>query len=83
MAPCFLAGSHPRAAGQHQPAGVLEPLSCDGEAWQGSKAKIVKNFKYQWGRNQKKHIELPAAEPADGGRGGNVYLRVQRTRESR
>ena len=54
----------------------------DGEAWQGSKAKIVKNFKYQWGRNQKKHIELPAAEPADGGRGGNVYLRVERTCES-
>ena len=37
----------------------------DGEAWQGSKPKTVKNFKYQWGRNIKKYIDLPAAEPAD------------------
>ena len=31
-------------------------------------------LKYQWGRNIKKYIDLPAAEPADGGRGGNVYV---------
>jgi GTPase involved in cell partitioning and DNA repair len=30
----------------------------------------------------KKYIELPAAEPADGGRGGNVYLRVDRKCDS-
>lgn len=55
----------------------------DGEGWTGqAKPKVVKNFKYQWGRNLKKYIELPAAEPADGGRGGNVYLRVDRTCDS-
>ena len=54
----------------------------EGEAWQGAKPKVVKNFKYQWGRNLKKFIELPAAEPADGGRGGNVYLRVDRKCDS-
>jgi len=55
----------------------------DGEGWTGTaKPKVVKNFKYQWGRNLKKFIELPAAEPADGGRGGNVYLRVDRTCDS-
>jgi Obg family GTPase CgtA len=55
----------------------------EGESWTGtSKPKVVKNFKYQWGRNLKKYIELPAAEPADGGRGGNVYLRVDRTCDS-
>ena len=26
----------------------------------------------------KKYIELPAAEPADGGRGGSVYVRVNK-----
>ena len=55
----------------------------DGESWTGTaKPKVVKNFKYQWGRNLKKYIELPAAEPADGGRGGNVYLRVDRKCDS-
>ena len=54
----------------------------DGEAWQGSKPKTVKNFKYQWGRNIKKYIDLPAAEPTDGGRGGNVYIRVDRAVDS-
>lgn len=54
----------------------------DGESWTGSKPKVVKNFKYKWGRNLKKYIELPAAEPADGGRGGNVYLRVDRKCDS-
>ena len=38
----------------------------DGESWTGTaKPKVVKNFKYQWGRNLKKYIELPAAEPAE------------------
>ena len=50
----------------------------DGEAWLSAKAKSVKNFKYKWGRNTKKFIELPAAEPADGGKGGDVYIRVDR-----
>ena len=54
----------------------------DGEAWLASKPKTVRNFKYKWGRNTKKFIELPAAEPADGGRGGNVYIRVDRSCES-
>ena len=32
----------------------------DGEAWtKQAKAKTVKNFKYQWGRNIKKFIDLP------------------------
>lgn len=50
----------------------------EGEAWQGAKAKVVKNFKYHPGKQQKKFIELAAAEPADGGRGGSVYVRVDR-----
>ena len=50
----------------------------DGEAWQSAQPKLVKNFKYRRGRNMKKYIELPAAEPADGGRGGSVYVRVNR-----
>ena len=54
----------------------------EGEAWTSSKSKTVKNFKYQWGRNIKKYIDLPAAEPADGGRGGNVYVRVNRNVDS-
>jgi GTPase involved in cell partitioning and DNA repair len=55
----------------------------DGEAWTTeAKAKTVKNFKYQWGRNVKKFIELPPAEPADGGAGGNVYIRVDRACDS-
>ena len=54
----------------------------EGEAWTSSKSKTVKNFKYQWGRNIKKYIDLPAAEPADGGRGGNVYIRVNRNVDS-
>ena len=54
----------------------------DGEAWQTSKTKTVKNFKYKWGTNSQKFIELPAAEPADGGRGGNVYIRVDRACDS-
>jgi GTPase involved in cell partitioning and DNA repair len=54
----------------------------DGEAWLGAKAKTVKNFKYKWGRNMKKYIELPAAEPADGGKGGDVFIRVDRHRDS-
>jgi hypothetical protein len=41
-------------------------------------AAVVKNFKYHPGKQQKKFIELAAAEPADGGRGGNVYVRVDR-----
>ena len=55
----------------------------DGEAWtKQAKAKTVKNFKYQWGRNIKKFIDLPPAEPADGGAGGNVYIRVDRACDS-
>ena len=54
----------------------------DGEAWDSAKPKVVKNFKYRWGRNIKKYVELPAAEPADGGRGGSVYIRVNRTCDS-
>ena len=54
----------------------------DAEAWQTSKTKTVKNFKYKWGTNSQKFIELPAAEPADGGRGGNVYIRVDRACDS-
>lgn len=50
----------------------------EGEAWQGAKSKVVKNFKYHPGKQQKKFIELAAAEPADGGRGGSVYIRVDR-----
>lgn len=55
----------------------------EGESWTTqAKGKVVKNFKYHPGKQQKKYIELAAAEPADGGRGGNVYIRVDRHCES-
>jgi hypothetical protein len=37
--------------------------------WPGAKPKLVTNFKFQRGGTQKRMIELPAAEAADGGRG--------------
>jgi hypothetical protein len=39
---------------------------------------VVRNFKYQAGRQQRKFIELPVAAPADGGKGGDVILYVVR-----
>jgi|TARA_B110000971_G_scaffold42578_2_gene41911 GTPase involved in cell partitioning and DNA repair len=55
----------------------------DGEGWTKEvKAKVVKNFKFSRGGNMKKFIELPAAEPADGGAGGNVFIRVDRACDS-
>tara|TARA_B110000977_G_C11091236_1_gene496970 strand:+ start:3500 stop:4984 length:1485 start_codon:yes stop_codon:yes gene_type:complete len=55
----------------------------DGESWTKEvKAKIVKNFKFSRGGNTKKFIELPPAEAADGGAGGNVYIRVDRACDS-
>ena len=38
----------------------------------------VRNFKYQPGRQQPKFIDLPVAEPADGGKGSDVLLYVVR-----
>lgn len=48
----------------------------DGEAKRSGKAKTVRNFKYQPGRQQPKFIDLPVAEPADGGKGSDVLLYV-------
>jgi GTPase involved in cell partitioning and DNA repair len=55
----------------------------DGEAWTTTaKSKTVKNFKYHPGGQQRKFIDLPSAEPADGGAGGDVYVRVNRACDS-
>lgn len=53
-----------------------------GERGRERKAKRVKNFKYTPGRSTPKWIELPPAEPADGGRGGDVVLVVDTAYDS-
>ena len=39
----------------------------DGETFKKAKPKVVKNSKFKRGTQQAKFIELPSAEPADGG----------------
>ena len=44
----------------------------DGETFKKAKPKVVKNSKFKRGTQQAKFIELPSAEPADGGIGGSI-----------
>jgi GTPase involved in cell partitioning and DNA repair len=54
----------------------------DGETFKKAKAIKVKNTKFKRGTQQSKFIELQAAEPADGGRGGSVYIVCDRFTDS-
>ena len=54
----------------------------DGETFKKAKPKVVKNSKFKRGTQQAKFIELPSAEPADGGIGGSVYIVCDRFTDS-
>ena len=54
----------------------------NGETFKKAKPKVVKNSKFKRGTQQAKFIELPSAEPADGGIGGSVYIVCDRFTDS-
>jgi len=54
----------------------------DGETFKKAKPKVVKNSKFKRGTQQAKFIELPSAEPADGGIGGSIYIVCDRFTDS-
>ena len=57
--------------GQHRSGG-----GGNGEVVEAGRGRWVRNFKYRPNRGQKKEVWLPASEPADGQRGGNVIIVV-------